>query len=383
MIKKFKATTMREAMQMAKDQFGDNTILLKTKKLTDNYGNALVEITVTSDKELIALTGSAARSEQEKRATRPAEPAKVKPFYSPADFRPVRDKPQAGPSKEVMAELSALRSRLDDMSQHMRAANTVVLPETLRYLTEERGVEERYAKDLVQRTYAQLEGAAVTDDNKIRHLLHNEICQQVRTFANLKTRDSQPRIICLVGPTGMGKTTSIIKLATHPDFYGRQKVGLVTIDTYRVAAAAQLKTFAALARIPLEIVYEPEDFSASVSKFRDRDVILVDTAGRSPLNQDHLDDLRRFFQAVAPDEIHLVLSVSMHPRILADAAQNFAALPVNRLIVSKVDETVRLGNILNVGKKIDLPISFLTNGQRVPDDIHLADGHKIASMIMN
>jgi len=109
----------------------------------------------------------------------------------------------------------------------------------------------------------------------------------------------------------------------------------------------------------------------------------VDTAGRSPLNKSHLDDLRRFFTMAPPDEIHLVLSLSMHPQILADATKNFSSIPVNRLIISKIDETVRLGNILNVGKKINLPISFLTNGQKVPDDIHLAEGHKIASMIVN
>jgi flagellar biosynthesis protein FlhF len=455
MIKKYKASTMRDAMEMAKNEFGDSAMVLKSRKVIE-HGTEIVEITVTSENELSVLTksssdlqstyvpaktvkpetvpgraghpgpqnqtgqsmpttaggrtgsvsqaGQAARARPENHGgpvtpsgpetgetvakpggqDRQAGPQQQgKPFYTPADVRSVRNSSGEASSRDMIAELSEVKAHLNNMSHFLRSSKMILLPETLKHLTEDKGVEEELAAELVQKTYVQLEGLDVKDDGKIRNILRQEIARDFKTVNTLELRTGKPKMVCLVGPTGMGKTTSIIKLATHPDFYGNNKVGLITIDTYRVAAAAQLKTFAALAKIPLEIVYEPEHFSEALEKFTDREVILVDTAGRSPMNQGHLQDLKEFFSIVEPDEIHLVLSVSMHPEILMDAVKSFSELPVNRIIISKIDETIRLGNILNLGKKIDLPISFLTNGQRVPDDIHLADGCEIADLIVN
>lgn len=360
---------MREAMQLAKHSFGDSAIVLKSKKLNEGARNEQVEITVTSDNEIGRL------SEE-----RPASP----PFYTPTMKREERVEPIPEPSDDnLLAELHELRSTVDNLSKYMRSQKMLLLPETMRFLNEEQGVEPDLASELVQNVYVQLEGTDVRDEFKVRRALRDEIRKSVTTAPDKGAEHGKARVICLVGPTGMGKTTSIIKLATHPEYYGKRKVGLITIDTFRVAAAAQLKTFAALAKLPLEIVYEPEHFATAVDKFRDRDVILVDTAGRSPLNQTHLDDLRAFFKCVQPDEIHLVVSVATHPENVSDTAREFSSLNVDRVIVSKIDETRRLGNILNVGKRINLPISFLTNGQRVPDDIHVADGDKIANLIVN
>lgn len=370
MIRKFKAPTMREAMQLAKHSFGDSAIVLKSKKLNEGMRNEQVEITVTSDSEISRLS-------EERPATATFYSPDKRTHHEPADLLPEQSQ------DNILTELNELRSTVDGLSKYMRSQKMLLLPETMRFLNEELGVEPELASELVQSVYVQLEGTDVRDESKVRRALRDEIRKSISIAPENATGRGKARVICLVGPTGMGKTTSIIKLATHPEYYGKRRVGLITIDTFRVAAAAQLKTFAALAKLPLEIVYEPEHFASAVEKFSDRDIILVDTAGRSPLNQTHLDDLRAFFRSVQPDEIHLVVSVSTHPDNITDAAREFSSLAVDRVIVSKIDETRRLGNILNVGKRINLPISFLTNGQRVPDDIHVADGEKIANLIVN
>jgi len=373
MIKKFKAPTMWEAMKLAKDFFGEHAIVLQSKKvkeggLYDLAHTEVVEITATSEQYLAEKTGG-------------AEAVAAPKVYTPASVRKVREVHSNNGSAEIKAELDQLKESLMDISEFLRFKKMLLLPETMQFLVEKVGVDEELAAELVQKVFLKLQGADLKDTLKIRRTLRQEMANCFKVYKNLDLPKGKPKVICLTGPTGMGKTTTIIKLATHPEFYGKKKVALITIDTYRVAAAAQLKTFAVLANLPLEIVYEPAELRTTLEKFKDYEVILIDTAGRSPRNERHLEELKHFAEIAAPEEIHLVMSVSTRSENVVEAARSFAALPVNRIVLTKIDETSRLGHILNIAGKIDLPISFLTNGQSVPDDILLADRQKLASMI--
>jgi flagellar biosynthesis protein FlhF len=189
-------------------------------------------------------------------------------------------------------------------------------------------------------------------------------------------------VIALVGPTGVGKTTTLAKLATHADLYGRKRVALVSADTYRIAAVEQLKTFAAIANIPMEAVYRPGDIGRAIERFGDRDVILIDTAGRSQNDGGSLRELAAFMEYAGADEVHLVLSMSTRLEDQLDVISKFSAADPKALIFTKLDETTNYGMILNVcyhlspltplnkgGNKKPMPISLLTCGQNVPDDV--------------
>jgi flagellar biosynthesis protein FlhF len=379
MIKKFKAPTMWEAMKLAKDFFGDSAIVLQSKKikeggLYDLTKAEVVEITATSEQYLAEKTGS-------------ADIGSGPTVYSPASVRKVREvkapnvnTPTNG-STEIKAELDQLKASLMELSESLRFKKMLLLPETTEFLVEQLGIEEELAAELVQRIFLKLQGADLKDKSRIHKALRLEMANYFKVSKGLEVHKGRPKVICLAGPTGMGKTTTIVKLATNPEFYGNRRVALITIDTYRVAAAAQLKTFAVLANLPLEIVYQPAELRTAMDKLKDYEVILIDTAGRSPHNKKHLDELKHFVEIAAPDEIHLVMSVSTRTDNVVAAAKKFGALPVNRLILTKIDETDRLGHVLNIAGKIDLPVSFLTNGQSVPDDILLADKHELATMI--
>ncbi len=401
MIRKFKAPTMKEAMRMAKDFFGDDAVILSSRKvkepaLSNTDDDEMVEITVTGEKN------ASANNDIRK---------VLKPFYTAASAKTARSKNTepsdnrryekdilslAAKQDEVAAlvekqqddqdtlkrELHDIRSTLENLREDIRRSNGTLLPDTRRELEKDSGIEPELANELIQNIFLQLDGTDIKDHARIRMALRAEIVRQLNVGPKFDLPVGRPKLICMVGPTGMGKTTTITKLATHPEYYGRKRVGLITIDTYRVAAAAQLKTFAALAKLPLEIVYEPADFAAALDKMREQDVVLIDTAGRSPLNDTHLQDLRSIFQVAQPDELHLVLSSSMRADVLYDAYESFTVLPVNHIIITKIDETRRLGNILNISRKIPLPISFLTNGQKVPDDILLADKSEIAHLVV-
>lgn len=373
MIKKFKASTMMEAMKMAKEFFGENAVILQSKKVKSGGIFDIVR------PEMVEITATVYKSNVPDAVQRNSS----KSLYTPTDVKKNRTPNTDSNSSAIRTELKDIKDTISDLSDYLRYSKMLLLPETLSFLVAEKGVDEDLASELVQKLFFLLYGEDLKDKIKIKNALQTEICRCLNINGNLDLLKDKSKMICMVGPTGMGKTTTVIKLATHPDFFGKKSVALITIDTYRVAAAAQLKTFAALAKLPLEIVYEPQDFAMAVNKFKNKDVILIDTAGRSPLNSQHLIDLKKYFAISRPDEIHLVLSVSMRADNLFDAVRNFSSLPVNRLIVSKIDETPRIGNLLNVAKKVDLPISFLTNGQSVPDDILLADRNEISNMIIN
>ncbi len=372
MIKKFKAPTMREAMELAKEYFGDDALVLKSQKVKarglSGADEDLIEITVTSEKAAAVET---------------VDPAAQKAFYSPDNLPRVRKLQPDKTVMEIKDELNELKASIGHLSDYMRYSKMILLPDTLRFLVDEKGFDEDLAAELIHKIHPRLGEDRLKSDRRIREELQREVSSQIRVNDDLSVPEDRPKVICMVGPTGMGKTTTIIKLATHPQFYGKRRVALITIDTYRVAAAAQLKTFAALAKLPLEIVYEPREFQSAMEKFQSHEVVLVDTAGRSPRNTQHLEELERFLRIRRPDELHLVLSVSTRTDSLVDAIEAFSTLSVNRLVASKVDETSRLGNILNIARTVELPISFLTNGQRVPDDILLANKKEIARLILS
>ncbi|MCL6515620.1 flagellar biosynthesis protein FlhF [Alicyclobacillus sp.] len=190
------------------------------------------------------------------------------------------------------------------------------------------------------------------------------------------------RVVVLVGPTGVGKTTTIAKLAALHVIAGDRRVGLVTTDTYRIAAVDQLRTYATILNVPLEVVEQPADFPAALERLSDRDLILVDTAGRNFRMDVYVDEVRALLAAAPVDEVHLVLSLTAKPEDMDVVAGSFQALPVHKLLFTKLDETLSHGAILNLMCKYRLPLSYVTTGQNVPDDLEVADIEKLVRVIL-
>ncbi|MGE5573686.1 MAG: flagellar biosynthesis protein FlhF [Bacteroidota bacterium] len=191
------------------------------------------------------------------------------------------------------------------------------------------------------------------------------------------------KVAALVGPTGVGKTTTLAKIAALAALFGKKKVAFVTADTYRIAAVEQLRTYAEIIGVPCEVVYTPAEMRAAVASHEERDLVLIDTAGRSPRSGMHMAELRAFLEAAQVDETHLVLSMTTRPRDLLDIVERFSPCGVNRLIFSKLDETSRLGAIVGVTSAVKVPISYVTYGQNVPEDIEVADAAQLARWILD
>ena len=192
-----------------------------------------------------------------------------------------------------------------------------------------------------------------------------------------------PLVIALVGPTGVGKTTTIAKLAATYKLRRGNSVALITSDTYRIAAVDQLRTYAGIIGLPMKVVLTPTEMTSAVNALSNHDVILIDTAGRSQFNHDRIHELSEFLSAAHPSEVHLVLSTTASEDVLLKTAESFAAVRPNRVILTKLDEAVNFGVVVNVARRLDTQLSFITTGQEVPD--HLEQGHpdRLARMVLD
>ena len=199
----------------------------------------------------------------------------------------------------------------------------------------------------------------------------------------LSDRAGQCKVVALVGPTGVGKTTTAAKLAAHFSLHEKKRVGLITIDTYRMAAVEQIRTYARILRIPLEVVMTPDDLKPALDRLQNCDLVIVDTVGRSQMDDSRLMEMKRFLDVVRPDETHLVLPAQSAQAVLFKTVEQFSKLGVNRIIFSKLDEAVGIGTMFHVLQRVAVKLSYVTTGQNVPDDIEPGDGRQIARWILD
>ncbi len=228
-------------------------------------------------------------------------------------------------------------------------------------------------------------GDEADDPAAVRGELASLVAEQLSTVgaALAEPKKSAPRVIAFIGPTGVGKTTTIAKLAANYKLRGQCKVGLITIDTYRIAAVDQLRTYADIIDLPLKVVLSASELYQAVRSMRDADVILIDTAGRSQNNRLRINQLRTFLVAGKPDEVTLVVPATSSRRCAMNAVERFCPLGVNRIVVTKLDEAESLGIMLNVAATQEAALSYVTTGQDVPDDIAVAEPEQLAGWILN
>jgi flagellar biosynthesis protein FlhF len=208
------------------------------------------------------------------------------------------------------------------------------------------------------------------------------LSSRIGTLGSNPTNAIGGKRILFAGPTGVGKTTTIAKIAASQSLWGDRKVVLMTADTYRIAAVEQLRTYAKILGIPIEIVAEPKDIHNALRKYREADLILLDTAGRSHYDGDRIGELRALYDVYEPDTVHLVLAANIKYRDMLSVIDRMGVVPLSALLFTKLDETSTYGSILNVMRDFDLPASFFTTGQNVPNDIEVAKGDRFVDLLL-
>jgi flagellar biosynthesis protein FlhF len=299
------------------------------------------------------------------------------------------------PAFELRNEISSLRTMVESLLQ--RTASTgqrADLPETLSKLYTqliEQQVSDEIAYRVVDDVKAELSPEQLSNQTLIRERLTQKLEQMLPANLASVARPATGvgcRSICLIGPTGVGKTTTIAKLAAALKLRQKQKVGLITIDTYRIAAVDQLRTYANIIGVPLKVVLTPAELVAAMKEMSAGgagggcDTILIDTAGRSHADQLKLNELAQFIAVGKPTEVHLVLSSTTTQEAMEAALERFSSVRVDQIIFTKLDEAVSFGVLLNVARIAARALSYLTTGQDVPDNIEVGQPRRLARLIL-
>ena len=243
------------------------------------------------------------------------------------------------------------------------------------------GISRKVAGKLARYTQSRLPGDG-QDERYVRNVMRRTIAEMINVSGPIRCKKGKSKVVAFVGQTGVGKTTTLAKLATKGKFFFDKNVSLISADTYRMSAIEHLNTFAGIAHLPISAVYSPNELRSVLAAQNGKDLVFIDTAGRSPRDERHIKELKGFMEEANPDEIHLVLPANNKYEDLMEAVRRFGLLPINGIVFSKVDETNSPGTILNVAAESPYPISYITNGQTIPDDIELASSRKLAAMMI-
>lgn len=207
--------------------------------------------------------------------------------------------------------------------------------------------------------------------------------KMMESIETLNPTFDRMKIWSFIGPTGVGKTTTLVKLAAQLSLNVNSKITIITIDTYRIGAIEQLKIYTDILRLPLEVAHNPEELRKIINKWDGQDLLMIDTPGRSPNHTKQIEELRDFLTIYPAIENHLVLSSTTQDRDLDRIIGRFSILPIKSFIFTKIDETDHFISIFNQLFQHKRPITYMTNGQRVPEDIELATKSKVVNLIMN
>jgi flagellar biosynthesis protein FlhF len=283
-------------------------------------------------------------------------------------------------------ELTQLKDMVKQLVGEVRQRSAPQVPDELfeHYMELIRAeVCEELATDVVRRVQQNAKPEQLANSEWVRERIVEQIEKIVPVSGPIERRKPVgPHIVALVGPTGVGKTTTVAKLAANLKLRDRKRVGLITIDTYRIAAIDQLRKYAELIGVVLQVVASPEEIGPAIEAMSDCEYILIDTAGRSPTDTLKLNELKRFLDAANPDEVHLVLSTTCGQASAQMAIERFGPLGVDKVICTKVDEAAQLGVLLSVCRKLNKGLSYITTGQDVPDDIEVTHAKRLARLIL-
>jgi flagellar biosynthesis protein FlhF len=368
-------------MQQIKHDLGQNAIILNTKKI--KTGGFLGFFT-REQIEVIAAV------DQERRASSVPKPSVDIGLESKPENRPEAVS-ETIPKKEAMDQQHFNSELIDELKNMKKFMFSVLSEKEDRLPVVLQKVNQRFVKqeidrdirsEMMAKLLLKLENEPECSETTIMKWVREELLTHLHSLKIESKQMNSSRLICFIGPTGVGKTTTIAKLAADLMLKHKKKVGLITSDTYRIAAVEQLKTYANILNIPIEVVFSPEDLEPALAKLEECDTILMDTAGRNYLQERYIQELGDLLPDEEKVQTNLVLSLTSKYEDSTKIIENFNQIGVDCLILTKLDETSSYGTILNLLHQNAYPLTYITNGQNVPDDILIATPELITELIL-
>ena len=293
----------------------------------------------------------------------------------------------AAPTEQQTAiarQLSSIQDMVSRLARESRQKVDDIPGELFQLYTEliDVEVEEELARDLIDQLKKNESADKLQSAAAPRTRLQSMVEGEIHCAPPIVATPGRRRVVALVGPTGVGKTTTIAKLAANFRLRDGIRMGLVTVDTYRIAAVEQLRTYAEIIDLPMKVVTSPREMRRALDELSGLDLVLIDTAGRSPRDELKIQELKSLLAEAQVDEVHLVLSLVASPKSLQATAEKFAPAGTTAMILTKLDEAVGMGSLLSVARRVPLPVSYLTTGQDVPDDIEHASARRVARLVL-
>ncbi|WP_020615268.1 flagellar biosynthesis protein FlhF [Paenibacillus daejeonensis] len=409
-VKRYIVNTVPEALPAIRNELGKDAVILGTKEIyvggfMGMFRKKKMEVIAAVESETApapspkparpaakptaskqaaaqAYGGTAPRAAPKREAEAPVvQPPRVEdqPLASipqPQADRPILQEIQlpkepAAPSADqhvLMEEIREMKQLVTQWSKHQAVSQMPPSLHKLQARLQEQEVTDAWSEQLMAEIQQDEAYTAQASSRDVWMIASRVLQTWLAPLADQEIND-RIKIIQFVGPTGVGKTTTIAKLAAHQTLRNKRKVGFITSDTYRIAAVDQLRTYANILNVPMEVVFSPSELSKAFAQLNERDLIMVDTAGRNFRNTLYVSEVNSLLQAGEGCLTYLVLSLTGKSRDMAAVAEQFATFGVDRVIFTKRDETDTFGAILNVMLSYRYKSAFIAHGQTVPDDI--------------
>lgn len=390
-IRTYEGETMGEALAQVKSELGRDAVIVQTRSVRRGRwlglfgGQCRWEIRACPAVEAEGASPAAGRYVSQAATPRGGCATKKVPAPMPAEHAPEVQLPKVPPTSQAPGEMRQLREMVQALlDMHDGDSELPVALKHTRQQLIDAGVDAALAEGIAKHLARELTGEQLDDPDTLRERLIDALAERLAVVddaAGAQEGTGRPRLEAFIGPTGVGKTTTIAKLAASYKLNQHKRVGLITIDTYRIAAVDQLKTYAEIIDVPLEVVVTAGELGQALAGMADCDVVLLDTAGRSQKDTLRLGELSAMLAAAKPTQTHLVVPATANWGCVANVLERFTPLGVDRLIVSKLDEAVSLGVIVNIASGASVPLSYVTTGQDVPADLVAADARQLAGWI--
>lgn len=377
-IKRFQAHDMTKALSLIKQEFGPDAVILSARTLKKPGGllsymrKPIVEVTAATDtyypqgNRRASLTKSETAYEYDSR----------RPGYKGVSKKmgfPDQHYDESYDLKHNLNPLVQRRFEQEPDSGELQGIHKLMLKQ---------GVGTDLAAKWLEELKRTLEFKKPLNGELLKKYLARALIKMGAAASQKENKPKKRKIIAFVGPTGVGKTTTIAKLAAIQAIKMQKTVALITLDNCRIAAIEHLKAYARVIGIPMEVASSIKELKTSVKKLRNRHLILIDTPGMSQKNENQINELRDMLEGISPIQTHLLMSATTNDSNLMDIWENFKVIPIARLIFTKLDETTTFGNIVNQLFRSKIPISYFTNGQEVPEDIQIATLENLVNMMM-
>lgn len=382
-VKRYIGETVQEAMQKVKMELGRDAIIINTRKVRKRgiaglFTKPLIEVIATIDNYERPLNNNTNIINQPKKPEQVNESDSLEKKLE-KQLSEIYKNDEANKSiKNMELEFNEIKSMINKVYSIVKDEDENISELVKMYLTRLRNneVEEEIILKIKEKINTELTMQMQEDENVVRNFIHN-ILLDFFPKHNEDFDNNSKKVMIFVGPTGVGKTTTLAKLAAVYSLSKKKKVGFITSDTYRIAAVEQLRTYSEIIGVPITVIYSPLEFIDAIESFKEKDIIMVDTAGRSHKDKYQLMELKPLLNTDIDRQVYLVISATTKMADCKEIIESYNFLEDYKFLFTKIDETSSTGILLNAPYITKKPLSYITIGQNVPDDIEIADVNKI------